>query len=169
MIVAETERLSIRRFDTADAPFILTLLNTPGWLQFIGDKHIKTLNDAENYIISGPVKSYKKFGFGLYLVSLKHHGTPIGMCGLIQRAELEDIDIGFAFLPEHGGSGYAIESVEAMISYAKTNLKISRLVAITLPENKSCIRLLEKAGLQFEKTVRFPGEDEVLMLLAKNL
>jgi [ribosomal protein S5]-alanine N-acetyltransferase len=168
MIVAETERLSIRRFDTEDAPFILALLNTPGWLQFIGDKHIKTLNDAENYIISGPVKSYKKFGFGLYLVSLKHNNTPIGMCGLIQRAELKDIDIGFAFLPEHGGKGYALESVEAMMVHAK-NLKITRLVAITLPENKPCLRLLEKAGMRFEKTVKFPAEDEVLMLLAKNL
>ncbi len=169
MTVAETERLRIRRFETGDAPFILALLNTPGWLQFIGDKHITTLNDAENYIISGPVKSYKKFGFGLNLVSLKHNHTPIGMCGLIQRAELDDIDIGFAFLPEHSGRGYALESAEAMIRYAKENLKTARLVAITLPQNTSCIRLLGKAGMQFEKTVRFPGETEELMLFSRNL
>jgi len=168
-MVAETERLHIRRFDTGDAPFILALLNTPGWLQFIGDKHIHTLNDAENYIISGPVKSYKKYGFGLYLVSLKSNGEAIGMCGLIQRAELQDIDIGFAFLPEHNGRGYAMESVQAMVAYAKTNLNLSKLLAITLPENSSCIRLLKKAGMQFEHNIRFPAENEELMLFSINL
>lgn len=169
MIITETKHLQIRRFETSDAGFVLELLNTPGWIQYIGDKNIKTIAEAENYILSGPVKSYKKSGFGLYLVALKDSGKSVGMCGLIKRDTLEDVDVGVAFLPEQAGKGYAYEAVAAVLEHAKNDFNIQRIVAITLHENKSCIRLLEKAGLVFEKDIQFPGETEVLMLFGKTL
>lgn len=169
MIIRETEQLQMRHFDMADAAFILELLNTPGWIQFIGNKNIRTIGEAENYIISGPVKSYKKHGFGLYLVALKSSGKAIGMCGLIKREGLEDVDVGFAFLPEQAGKGYAYESVMAVLDHAQKDLHIPRVVAITLSSNNSCIRLLEKAGLAFEKDIQLPGDPDVLLLFGKTL
>ncbi len=100
MIVLETERLVLRWFHLKDAPFILELVNDPAWIQYIGDKRIKNLEDAKKYILNGPVDMYNKMGFGLYLVERKEDLTPLGMCGLIKRDSLEDVDIGFAFFRE---------------------------------------------------------------------
>ncbi|MEO8666518.1 MAG: GNAT family N-acetyltransferase, partial [Ignavibacteria bacterium] len=153
-------------FSEDDSEFILKLLNTPGWLQFIGNKGIHNTADAKNYIINGPMKSYEKFGFGLYKVILKSEGKPIGMCGLISRDSLDDIDIGFSFLPEHTGNGYAFESASATLNYANINLGFKRIVAITNPDNLNSIKLLEKLGLIFEKQFTVPGDEEELMLFA---
>lgn len=161
--VLDTERLVLRKLDVSDADFIVELLNTPGWLQFIGDRNVKTAADAEWYILNGPVKSYNTNGFGLYAVSLKD-GRPIGMCGLIKRDTLEHIDIGFAFLPAHSGKGYAYEAAIATLDYARKDLGLDTIVAITTQDNVQSINLLKKIGLRFERLIQMPGDDEVLML-----
>jgi [ribosomal protein S5]-alanine N-acetyltransferase len=164
MTIAETERLLIKPLTIADAPFILVLTNSPGWLEFIGDRGIRNLTDAENYITKGPMASYAKFGHGLYLVVLKETGSSIGICGLLQRDTLPDKDIGFSFLPEYTGKGYALEAAAAVLLQAKASLGITRILAITLPANTRSIQLLTKLGLVFEKMVQFPGDKEELML-----
>ncbi|HIE6631736.1 TPA: GNAT family N-acetyltransferase, partial [Bacillus luti] len=149
MIVLETERLNLRWFDIKDAPFILELVNDPAWIQFIGDKRIKNLDDAKKYILNGPVDMYNKMGFGLYLVERKEDLTPLGMCGLIKRDSLEDVDIGFAFLEKFRSKGYGFESASAVIDYGVQNLGMKRIVAITTIDNINSGKLLEKVGLQF--------------------
>ncbi|CAM4086292.1 alanine acetyltransferase [Bacillus luti] len=159
MIVLETERLVLRWFDIKDAPFILELVNDPAWIQFIGDKRIKNLDDAKKYILNGPVDMYNKMGFGLYLVERKEDFTPLGMCGLIKRDSLEDVDIGFAFLEKFRSKGYGFESASAVIDYGVQNLGMKRIVAITTIDNINSGKLLEKVGLQFEKIISDSGED----------
>ncbi|WP_439873723.1 GNAT family N-acetyltransferase [Bacillus mycoides] len=159
MIVLETERLTLRWFDIQDAPFILELVNDPAWIQFIGDKRVKNLEDAKNYILNGPVDMYNKMGFGLYLVERKEDLTPLGMCGLIKRDSLEDVDIGFAFLEKFRSKGYGYESAAAVIEYGVQNLGMKRIVAITTIDNINSGKLLEKVGLQFEEIISDSGED----------
>ncbi|GAB6615575.1 MULTISPECIES: GNAT family N-acetyltransferase [Bacillus] len=159
MIVLETERLVLRWFDIKDAPFILELVNDPAWIQFIGDKRIKNLDDAKKYILNGPVDMYNKMGFGLYLVERKEDLTPLGMCGLIKRDSLEDVDIGFAFLEKFRSKGYGFESASAVIDYGVQNLGMKRILAITTIDNINSGKLLEKVGLQFEKIISDSGED----------
>jgi len=165
-IILETDRLTLREFTIDDTDFIISLLNSPGWLEFIGDRHVKTEDQAKQYLLNGPIKSYQENGFGLSLVELKHNKTPIGMCGLLKRDYLEDPDIGFAFLPEGTGKGYAFEIVNATMNYAKDTLNMPRVLAITLPSNKSSIKLLEKAGLKFLKNTSSPTGTDVLMLFS---
>ncbi|MEI2317325.1 MULTISPECIES: GNAT family N-acetyltransferase [Bacillus cereus group] len=159
MIVLETERLVLRWFDIKDAPFILELVNDPAWIQFIGDKRIKNLEDAKKYILNGPVDMYNKMGFGLYLVERKEDLTPLGMCGLIKRDTLEDVDIGFAFLEKFRSKGYGFESASAVIDYGVQKLGLKRIVAITTIDNINSGKLLEKVGLQFEEIISDSGED----------
>ncbi|MFK4306546.1 MULTISPECIES: GNAT family N-acetyltransferase [Bacillus] len=159
MIVLETERLTLRWLDVKDAPFILELVNDPAWIQFIGDKGIKNLKDAKKYILNGPVDMYNKMGFGLYLVEQKENLTPIGMCGLIKRDSLEDVDIGFAFLEKFRSKGYGYESASAVIEYGVQKLRMKRIVAITSIDNAASGTLLEKVGLRFEKIISDSGED----------
>ncbi|MED1055775.1 GNAT family N-acetyltransferase [Bacillus mycoides] len=159
MIVLETERLALRWLDVKDAPFILELVNDPAWIQFIGDKGIKNLEDAKKYILNGPVDMYNKMGFGLYLVERKEDFTPLGMCGLIKRDSLEDVDIGFAFLEKFRSKGYGYESAAAVIEYGVQKLGLKRIVAITSIDNVASGTLLEKAGLRFEKIISDSGEN----------
>ncbi|QWG45892.1 N-acetyltransferase [Bacillus mycoides] len=159
MIVLETERLTLRWIDVKDAPFILELVNDPAWIQFIGDKGVRNLEDAKNYILNGPVDMYNKMGFGLYLVERKEDLTPLGMCGLIKRDSLEDVDIGFAFLEKFRSNGYGYESASAVIEYGKNELGLKRIVAITSIDNTASGKLLEKVGLRFEKIISDSGED----------
>lgn len=161
--ILETERLVLRKFGPDDAPFILNLLNTPGWLQFIGDRHIKTLEDAKGYIVNAPLYLYHKLGFGPYVVQLKDSSTPIGMCSLIKRDTLEDVDIGYALLPEFLGKGYAYEATQATMDYAGQALGIKRLIAVTNTDNEQSVKLLRKLGFDFEKKVKFPDEDKELL------
>jgi len=163
--VLETQRLTLRRFAPGDAAFILELVNDPDWKRFIGDKKVASLDDARGYILKGPVAMYERVGFGLWLAALKD-GTPIGMCGLIQREGLEDVDIGFAFLPRYRANGYAHEAAAATLTYGREVLKIARIVAITSVDNAGSIRLLEKLGMRFEKLVSLPDDPETLKLFA---
>ena len=164
MHVLETERLALRRLTTDDAPFILELLNDPAFLRFIGDKGVRTLEDARQYIRQGPMESYERLGFGLYLVSLKGTSIPIGMCGLIKRDALEDVDIGFAFLPGYRASGYGSESALAVRDYGMNVLGLKRLLAITDPDNAGSIRVLEKIGLKFDSMIRLTPESPEIRL-----
>jgi len=167
--ILETERLTLRHLSTDDAPFILELLNDPSFIQNIGDRNVRTIADAESYITKGPVSSYEKNGFGLDLVILKETGESIGICGLIKRDTLEDVDIGYAFLPKFWRKGYAVESALAVLEYGQQVKGLKRIVAITLKENKGSVRVLEMIGLKFEKIVKLEEDDEELMLFAINL
>ena len=164
MPVLRTARLSLRHFDRADAPFIFELLNEASWLQHIGDKGIKTLRDAERYIQDGPVTMYTRLGFGLYLVELTGSGESVGMCGLIKRDTLEDVDLGFAFLSRFWGNGYAYEAAAAVMSYAKKRLGIDRILAITTPSNKASGKLLRKLEFKIERLIVATGDGQDLML-----
>jgi RimJ/RimL family protein N-acetyltransferase len=155
--VLETERLALRRLSPDDAAFILRLLNEPSFIRYIGDKGVRTLDDAREYIRHGPVDSYRQYGFGLYLTSLKEDGAPIGICGLLKRDALEDVDIGFAFLPQYWSKGYATESAAAVMAYGRDVLGLRRIVGIAAPDNQGSIKVLQKLGLRFEKVVRLPG------------
>lgn len=165
MNILETERLTLRQFTAEDAPFILELVNEPSFIQNIGDRNVRSLADAVKYIEAGPVISYARNGFGLYLVQLKESGESIGMCGLIKRAALEDVDIGYAFLPKFWSKGYAVESALAVKEQAHS-LGLRRLVAIVDPANIGSIRVLEKLGLTFEKMVQLAADDIELKLFA---
>lgn len=166
MIVLETERLVLRWVTTDDAPFILELLNEPSFLQFIGDKGVRNLDDARNYILTGPVASYQRFGFGLYLVLLKPEATPIGMCGLLKRDTLPDVDVGYAFRPAFWSRGFAYESAHAVLAHGREAFGLERIVAITSPDNDASRALLEKLGLQFEGTVSLTaGQDTHLFAI----
>jgi RimJ/RimL family protein N-acetyltransferase len=162
--VFETQRLFVRQFTTADAPFIIELLNTPGWLKFISDRNVHTIEAAELYILNVPINSYKTFGFGLYLVITKNDLKPIGMCGLIKRDALEHPDIGFAFLPGYNGKGYAFVAAQATLKYAREKLGLPCIQAITLESNSSSINLLQKIGLHFDKKINMPPDNEELLL-----
>jgi RimJ/RimL family protein N-acetyltransferase len=162
--VLDTERLRLRRLCSDDAAFIVELLNDPSFIENIGDRKVRTLDDARAYIANGPVAMYERFGFGLFLVALKETGTPIGICGLLKRETLNDIDIGFAFLPAHWSRGYAIESAMGVKAWATAELGVKRLVAIVLPANTSSIRLLEKMDFRAETTIRLTDCGDELLL-----
>jgi RimJ/RimL family protein N-acetyltransferase len=164
--VLETDRLTLRRLSTDDAEFILRLLNDPSWLRFIGDKGVRTIQDARDYILKGPVEMYASLGFGLYLVELKEGGIPIGLCGLIKRDFLDDVDVGFGFLPNYCAKGYAYESACAVMAYGEGTLGLKRIVAITTAENDRSARLLEKLGLRFERVVKRPDTGQEVRLFA---
>ena len=169
MKVFETERLLLRQFTADDTGFILRLLNEPSFIQNIGDRGVRTLDDALGYLVKGPIASYERNGFGLYLIVLKESQAAIGMCGLIKRDALEDVDIGYAFLPEYWSKGYAFEAAMAVKEYARHVIGLKRLVAITDPENQASIRVLEKIGLRFEKMVQLSEDDIELKLLAADM
>jgi len=166
--IIETDRLILRHLSANDAPFILELLNDPSFIKNIGDRGVRTIADAEAYITKGPVASYKNNGFGLDLVALKETGESIGMCGLIKRDTLEDVDIGYAFLPKFWSKGYGVESALAVLEYGLKVKKLKRIVAITLEANKGSVRVLEKIGLKFERMIKLEGDNEELMLFAIN-
>lgn len=162
--ILETERLRLREFTLDDTAFIIELLNSPGWLQYIGNRNIDTEEKAKEYLQNVPLKSYAQNGFGLWLVETKEDAKPAGMCGLIKREHLDTEDIGFAFLPEFHGRGYAQEIAQATVAFAKNNLNIPVLSAIVMAENKASIKLIEKLGLSFVKTFSFPDSNEELLL-----
>jgi RimJ/RimL family protein N-acetyltransferase len=167
--ILETERLLLCELREEDSAFIFDLLNSPTWLQFIGDRGIRTPEDALNYITKGPQVSYTNNGFGLYLTKLKTDGTPVGLCGLIKRDTLPNPDIGFAFLPEQEGKGYGYESAYAVLIHARTVLGLGDILAITNTDNQRSVNLLKKLGMRFEKTFRFPNQEQDLFLFASRI
>ena len=169
MTVFETTRLTLRRLTTDDATFILELVNDPSWLRFIGDRGVRTLEDARAYLLKGPMASYERYGFGLFLVRRKEDGQSIGICGLLKRDVLPDVDIGFAFLPQFTRMGYAFEAASATLGYGRGALALKQIVAVTSPGNAASVRLLEKLGLKFEKMVRLTAEAPEISLYGVDL
>jgi RimJ/RimL family protein N-acetyltransferase len=158
----ETERLSLRRLDLSDAPFIVSLLNQPSFLANIGDRGVRDETDALRYLREGPMAMYEKFGFGLWHVSRREDGVAMGMCGLLRRDTLPDVDVGYAFFPEFWGKGYAFEAAEATMRQAAGRFGLRRVIAIVSVGNEPSIRVLEKLGMRFERmhSVR-PEEPDV--------
>lgn len=154
----ETVRLGVRHLSVDDAPFILELLNEPSFIRNIGDRGVRTIEDARGYLTQGPIASYAKFGFGLYLVERRTPLAPIGICGILKRDELPEPDIGFAFLPAYWSQGYALEAASAVRDYARDALGLRRLLAIVNPSNASSIRLLERLGFRYQSMTRLAPE-----------
>lgn len=165
MKILETERLTLRLQTTEDADFILELVNDPSWLQFIGDRGVRTVEDAREYILNS-INMYEKSGFCFYLVERKEDNIPLGICGLVKRDALEDVDIGFAFLPTYWGKGYAYEAASAVLAYGLDTLGLKRIVAITTQDNHASAKLLEKVGLKFERLVQLSNDEEELRLFS---
>ncbi len=164
----ETDRLRLRRLTADDAGFMLDLLNQPSFHRFIGDRGVKTLDQARMYIEERAIASYEKNGFGPFAVELKKNGLVIGIVSLLDRDELEDVDIGFAFLPDHWRQGYAYESTCAMMEFAFSQLGLRRIIAVTQTDNTASIRTLEKLGLAHEGVVRLAEDGPDLQLYAVN-
>lgn len=166
MVEIKTARLTIRPFTLDDAAFILRLLNEPSFIENIADKGVRDLEGARGYLRDGPLASYERHGFGLWRVGLAGDDTPIGMAGVLKRDYLEDIDIGYALLPEFCGAGYAFEATSAVLAHARNQMGARRVVAIVADYNERSIHLLKKLGFAQEGTVRMPGEQVDLLLLA---
>jgi [ribosomal protein S5]-alanine N-acetyltransferase len=165
-IVLRTPRLNLRKMNADDAPFILELLNDAAFLRYIGDKGVRTVEDARKYLEAGPIDSYQRFGFGLYLAESRQSGERLGMCGLLKRDTLEDVDIGFALLPQHRSKGYTFEAAAAVMRHARDVLRLRRVVAITSQDNDASGRVLEKIGFRFERLIRMPHDKDELKLYA---
>lgn len=160
--IAVTARLVLRRLSAADAPFVLRLVNEPSWLRFIGDRGVHNLEDARKYLEKGPLAMYAQHGFGLYMVERLPDRAPMGLCGLIRRDTLPDVDAGIAFLPEYWGQGYAREALVAVLDYGQRVFGLQRVIAVTSPDNERSIKLIESLGFRFERMVQMaPGEPEI--------
>lgn len=166
MQIVVTERLILRTLALEDAAFILELVNDPDWLRYIGDRGVHNLDDARGYIQKGPMDLHARYGFSLYRVELKSDGTPIGLCGIIKRDTLPEVDLGFAFLARHRGRGYAREAAEAALAHARTALGLRRILAIVSPGNTRSIALLEKLGFSYEKNLLLAGGTDEVRLFA---
>lgn len=163
-LVIETRRLGLSELDGGDASFILQLLNEDGFLETIGDKGVRSLDDARQYISEGPIASYRKYGFGLYLVSLRPDGTPVGICGLVKRDILADVDVGFAMCTRYCFQGFATEAAAAVLEHARSALGFERVVAITAPSNRGSMAVLQKIGLQLNGRIRLKAGGPELCL-----
>lgn len=168
-VVLQTERLSLRRMSLDNADFIVELLNDSAFLRFIGDKGVRTPDDARQYILTGPVDSYARHGFGLWIVEIKGSARPIGMCGLLKRETLSDVDIGFAFLPPYRSRGYAFESATAVLNHARAVLGLRRVVAIVNDDNTDSHRVLGKIGMRFERMIRLSEDGAEIRLFASDV
>jgi RimJ/RimL family protein N-acetyltransferase len=155
--ILETDRLSLREMTIADAPIVVEILNEPAFVEFVADRGVRTNADAVKFIEEKFLPSYARYGFGFYLVELKESGTPIGMCGLIKRDVLEDVDIGFSIFERFWGKGYATEAARALMQHGLTKLGLSRIVGVTAQHNERSAAVLEKLGLRFEKMMELPG------------
>ncbi|MFW2134984.1 GNAT family N-acetyltransferase [Chryseobacterium sp. TY4] len=166
----ETERLILKPTDLEDIDFIFELMNTPKWTEYIGDRNIKTQDDAKQYIINRHLPNFENNGFGSYTLILKENGSKIGSSGLFKRESLEVVDIGFAFLPEYEGKAYGYESSKKILEAAKNDFGLKKVSAITLPNNIASQKLIEKLGLSYQKMVKpFAEDDEELMYYEMDL
>jgi len=161
-----TTRLQLQEITFEDAPFIIELLNSPGWLQHIGDREVHTVVQANAYIQRSYIHFYKKYGFGMYKMVLTNTGQPIGMCGLVKRDYLDHHDIGFAILPAYQRQGYTFEAGEAVMQWARDTLQLTTILAFTSKANIASQSLLKKLGLQFDKYIKIPNDEEVLLLFS---
>lgn len=162
--VLETDRLALRWPEPEDAGFIHELVNDPGWLKHIGDRGVRSLEDARNFVNDRLRAQCLKLGYGLNRVSLRATDTPIGICGLVKRDWLDDVDLGYAFLPRFRGQGYATEAAGAVLAHARSVLGFERVAAIVSPGNDDSIRVLERLGMSFVRRMTPPGESREVCL-----
>lgn len=163
------ERVLLRRLEFGDASFVIELLNEPSFREFIGDKAVRSADDARRYLAEGPIASYESHGFGLLMVCSLAGETPLGMCGLVAREGFDDPDLGFAFLRRHWSKGYALEAARAVMNYAEKELHLDRVIAMADRENLASVNLLDKLGFVYERMVRMPDESEDVCLFAKEI
>jgi RimJ/RimL family protein N-acetyltransferase len=168
MTTLQTERLLLRPLIVDDAEFILALLNEPSFLRYIGDKKVRNLDDARQYLLNGPIASYEKHGLGLCLVELLESQTPIGMCGLLKRAELPEPDIGFALMPDFWNKGFAFEAATAVLDDGRERLKLQRILAITSLDNDASINLLQRLVFNFEGVKKLSADGEPVKLFSRD-
>lgn len=154
-----TERLHLRWLTPDDASFMLRIWNDPAFLRYVGDRGLRTEEDARQALLAGPLTLYDCYGYGPYLLSLQTNGSPAGICGLFRREGLADADLGFALLPGYCGLGYAREAADAVIAHARNDLGLTRLTAIVAPDNAPSRSLISKLGLSFERMLRVPGDE----------
>ncbi|MDX1391185.1 MAG: GNAT family N-acetyltransferase [Rheinheimera sp.] len=164
MVIAETPRLRIRHLTAADAAFTCKLLNDPSFINNIADRGVRSELDAMHYLAEGPIKSYQQHGYGLFMVENNQNRTPMGFCGLLYRDTLQETDIGFAFLPECWGNGYAYEAAAAIMHFGYQKLQLKRIVGLTRAGNTASIKILNRLGLRFEKVVQLPRSEEAVQL-----
>ena len=169
MEVMRTERLVLRWLSEMDAGWIRDLVTDPDWLRYIGDRGVETVEDARAYLLRGPMEPYTRLGFGLYRVELRDSGLPIGICGLIKRDALDDVDLGFAYLPQFRGLGYAHEAAAATLEHARDAFGFSRIAAIVSPDNAASVGLLRKLGFEQERAMRFSDEADEVLLFGRRL
>jgi RimJ/RimL family protein N-acetyltransferase len=164
----ETERLSLRRFVFDDAPFVVELLNQPSFLRNIGDRGVRDVDDAHRYLREGPMAMYEKYGFGLWRVSRRSDDAFVGMCGLLKRDVLPDVDVGYAFLPEHWGRGYAFEAANATVELGARKFGLTRIIGVVSDHNAASIRVLEKLGMTFERMYPMRPDEPEVRLYGRN-
>jgi len=160
----QTKRLRLRWFAPGDAELLLAVWNDPAFVRNVGDRGIRTLEQAGDALASGPLKLYAEHGYGPYRVALADDDEPIGLCGLFKREYLDDPDIGFAVLPDFCGQGFAYEAAIAVMDHARHGLGLGRVTAIVSPGNTRSVALIEKLGLRFETMVTPPGEGKEICL-----
>jgi len=164
----ETPRLTLRRLTFDDAPFLVGLLNQPSFLAHIGDRGVRNIDDAHRYLREGPMAMYERHGFGLWHLARRSDGAPIGMCGLLRRDNLPDVDVGYALLPQYWGQGYAIEAVQATLAHAR-KFGLARVIAVVSEGNAASVRVLEKAGMRFEGMVSMRAAEPDVRLYGRDL
>ncbi len=165
----ETARLTVRRLGFDDAPFLVALLNQPSFLANIGDRGVRNVDDAHRYLRDGPMALYERHGFGLWHVSRRADGVAMGLCGLLKRDVLPDVDLGYAFLPEFWGQGYAFEAAEATLRLAAKRFGLERVIGVVSEGNAASIRVLEKLGMRFERMVSMRPEEPDVRLYGRSL
>jgi ribosomal-protein-alanine N-acetyltransferase len=168
-IILRTKRLILREAELSDSKFFFDLLNTEKWLKYIGDRGIKTLDDAEKYINDKLIKSYRTNGFGLFVYELKDSHLPIGICGFIKRDYLDSVDIGFALLPKYERQGYTFEISDAVMKFGRRTLGLNKVFAITTKDNVASQELLKKLGFNFKSYINEPETNEKLSLYSNGV
>ncbi|MEO8019626.1 MAG: GNAT family N-acetyltransferase [Pseudomonadota bacterium] len=165
----DTPRLTLRRLEFDDAPFVVALLNEPSFLENIGDRGVRSIEDAHRYLREGPMAMYEKYGFGLWHTARKSDGASVGMCGLLRRDSLPDVDVGYAFLPAYWGQGFAHEAAEAVMRLGASKFGLKRLIAVVSAGNAGSIRVLEKLGMSFERMFAMSPDEPPVRLYGRNL
>jgi RimJ/RimL family protein N-acetyltransferase len=165
MHILATERLRLRTLAPQDAPFYLQVVNEPAFIAFIGDRGIRTVDAARQAIVDGPMAMQAALGHSLYLVERTDDGAPIGMCGLIKRETLAEVDLGYAYLPQYGRQGYATEAAAGVLAHA-ARLGMARVLAITSPANAASNAVLKRVGMQFQEMVYLTPDDPGTLLFS---
>jgi ribosomal-protein-alanine N-acetyltransferase len=169
MIIAQSTRLVLRHIHVDDAEFLLQLLNDPDFIRYVGDKQVRDLEAAQDYIRLGPAASYETHGYGLYLVELIDSRVAIGICGLLKRDFLDSPDLGFALMPSYRGLGYAFEAAQLTMELAADRFELSKIAAFTATDNSASIKLLERLGMKYKNLLTLPGTDHQVSVFIQEI